>query len=84
MAAQMNLTLEHGDIDVFCDRGFYFSLPAVKNLSLVPTSEYVSGCPNSSYTHMPVDEWDEIQRTFTAVFEGVPTNVQVKNYATHC
>ena len=86
MAAQMALTVGHGDIDVFLDRSVYFGLPKVENLSLVPTSEYWSGCPNSSFTHMPVEEWDEIQRDFTAVFEGVPTNVQVKkkNYVTHC
>ena len=78
MAAQIALTVEHADIDVFLDRSVYFNLPEVENLSLVPTSEYWSGCPNSSYTHMPVEEWGEIQRDFTAVFEGEPTNVQVK------
>lgn len=67
-----------GDIDVFLDRSCYWMLPMVKNLRLVPTSEYMSDCPNSSYTHLPVGEWDEVQRDFAAVFEGLPTNVQVK------
>lgn len=71
------MRLSQGDIDVFLDRSCYWMLPEVKNLSLVPTSEYMSGCPNSSYTHMPVWEWDEVQRDFAAVFEGLPTNVQV-------
>ena len=60
----MALTVGHGDIDVFLDRSVYFGLPEVEYLSLVPTSEYWSGCPNSSYTHMPVEDWDEIQRDF--------------------
>ena len=82
------MRLSPGDIDVFLDRSCYWMLPKVKNLSLVPTSEYMSGCPNSSYTHMPVMEWEEIQRDFAAVFEGLPTNVQVRELCgfllTHC
>ena len=72
------MRLPQGDIDVFLDRSCYWMLPEVDGLSLVPTSEYMSGCPNSSYKHMPVWEWDEVQRDFAAVFEGLPTNVQVR------
>jgi hypothetical protein len=55
----------------------------VENLQLLPASEYWSISPNSSYAHMPCEQWDEIQRDFTAVFDGKWTNVQVGNPSVH-
>ncbi len=81
-----------GDIDVFLDRCCYFKLaealwksevPELSGLVLIPTSEYgprgldMDGMQPARFTHMPVEEWGEIQRDFATVFQGLLTNVQV-------
>ena len=41
----------------------------------------MDGMQPARFTHMPVEEWGEIQRDFATVFQGLLTNVQVGKIA---